>query len=181
MCRCKFRNISFAEFNHWLVMFSAVFCCFRVQFWVTFKSLKNTSHVFEYCECMEYLLIIFALKSGASSKINVNWGALSFIYLFVEFFSCFFAFFPCYICLEIRYHVINFTILNGEYHFKIQQAGVELTCIFHYWDILQPSIVNHEACLSTGKSQVLLALCLCWTLVLTMILHGFMLVSFSFL
>lgn len=46
--------------------------------------------LFEYCECMEYLLIIFALKSGASSRISVNWGALGFIYLFVEFFSCFF-------------------------------------------------------------------------------------------
>lgn len=43
--------------------------------------------LFEYCECMKYLLIIFALKSGVSSRISVNWGDSSFIYLFVEFFS----------------------------------------------------------------------------------------------
>lgn len=51
--------------------------------------------LFEYCECMKYLLIIFALKSGVSSRISVNWGDSSFIYLFVEFFSWlfFFAFF----------------------------------------------------------------------------------------
>lgn len=53
--------------------------------------------LFEYCECMKYLLIIFALKSGASSRISVNWGALSFYLSRQEFstriFSCFFAFF----------------------------------------------------------------------------------------
>lgn len=41
----------------------------------------------------------------------------------------FLCFFSCYFCLEIRYHIINFTLLNGEYHFKSQQAGVEQTCI----------------------------------------------------
>lgn len=83
---------------------------------------------------MEYLLIIFALKSGASSKINVNWGALSFIYLFVEFFLVFCFFLLLHLLHLFRNQISRYKlyILNGEYHFKIQQAGVELTCISHY-------------------------------------------------